>query len=209
MPLHPFLSTADTGARTVWVSRHGRTVGNDGHILQGWAAYELSESGYADVVAAKSWWDGLTIDRVVASPLVRATQTANVLFGRVDDVDVGWVEQASPGLEGLTVYDAHQARPDLCRPDGWSRTDAPRDQAQEHIDVLTARAVGALRRAALSVPSGGHVAVVSHGAVLVALLRASGFEAATVSNLGVVECTVDPAAGWQALALHDPLTATT
>jgi broad specificity phosphatase PhoE len=57
---------------TVFVSRHGRTITNESHIIQNWLPYELSASGSADVMAARKWWATRYVDVVVSSPLRRA-----------------------------------------------------------------------------------------------------------------------------------------
>lgn len=202
--LHP---PVDAGTRTVWVSRHGRTVANEQEVMQGWGDHRLSTQGRRDVQGARRWWQRRPVERVVASPVARALETAGLLFARVDDIDAGWAEQACPGLAGMTAAAAHAARPDLCRLDGWARRDAPRDPAQEHQDTVTARALGALLRAATAVPAAGAVAVVTHGAVLVGLLDLAGARADRIDNLAVLEIEVEPTAGWLLRDVHAPLDA--
>lgn len=190
--------------RKVWVSRHARTTANESGQLQGWEPFDLSPSGEADLVEARRWWSERPITWVISSPILRALRTADLLFGRVDDIDAGWSEQATPDLAGIRAAEAHARYPEIVQLDGWSRVDAPRHRAMEHIATVEARAIGALRHAAAT-PVPGDVAVVTHGAVLVALVRAAGHEAASVGNLAVAEIVVDPVSGWALSALHNPL----
>jgi broad specificity phosphatase PhoE len=213
MALTPFTQDAPPGERTVWVSRHARTSGNEAGLMQGWSDNPLSACGRRDLDAARTWWAHIPVSWVVTSPVLRAVQTGDALFGRVNDIDSGWTETAIPGLAGLNYVEAHAARPDLCRPDGWALTDHRRDPAQEHLQTVADRALGALRRAATAVPAGANVAVVTHGGVLAGLLEAAHWRpntvwgSATLANLAVIELTVDPSVGWAVAGVHSPLTA--
>ena len=210
MTLTPFPQHASPGARTVWVSRHGRTTDNERKVHQGWADTQLSPGGMADANAARPWWAGVAVSWVVTSPVRRAVQTGEVLFGAVDDIDSGWVESAIPGIVGLTYAQAYAARPDLYGADGWAAPRSRRDPAAEHEATICDRVLGALRRAAGTVDPGGHVAVVTHGSALYALVDAASQgraakSAFTPGNLAVLELLVDPAAGWTLLGVHSPL----
>jgi broad specificity phosphatase PhoE len=200
-----FTSPATAGRRTVWVCRHARTDFNDAGVVSGWRPGRITPAGRRDLANATSWWASRQPDWVVSSPLGRAVDTARLLFGRVDDIDAAWVEQATPGLEAMTVAAAHRRWPELCHENGWARRDAPRHHASEHLESVTSRALTGLRSAAAAAGVGASVAVVSHGAVLVALLAAAGRDAATVPNLAVLELAVDPTVGWELVAVHDPL----
>ena len=191
--------------RIVWVIRHARTSANEAGVLQGWERYPLSSSGQRDASLAARWWRQHNISWVVSSPVHRALETARVIFGRVDEIDSGWGEQATPDLEGKTGAVAHALFPELIGADGWSREDAARSAAVEHILTVQERGIAALRRSAIA-PSGGEVAVVTHGAVLVALLRRAGSEAQTVGNLAAAQFLVSPIRGWELVEIREPLT---
>lgn len=201
----PFTTPAHHGARTVYVTRHARTAANAARRIAGWTNPPITPEGRSEIHTAAKWWADRPIDWVISSPLERCSATATLLFGRLDDIDAAFTEQAVPGLEGLPVDRAHRLTPELCRADGWSRPDAPRDPRSEHLDTITSRVLAALRGAAAAVPAGRSVAVVTHGAVVVSVLRAAGVPAATAGNLTVVELTVDPETGWDLDAVHDPL----
>lgn len=196
--------SAAPGVRTVLVTRHGRTTGNEQLLHQHWGDWALSEVGVARTREAAAWWRDRAVDHVVSSPVHRATQTAELLFGRLDEIDAGWAEHAAPTVAGWTYAQAHAAHPDVLRADGWPVRDAPTSPLMERWDVVVDRAVQALRRAATTVAPGGTVAVVTHGSLLVALTSLGGQDSATLPNLTVAECAVDPAQGWSLTAVHDP-----
>jgi len=210
MTVNPFTQHALGGTRTVWVSRHGRTASNEADIHQGWADTPLSAGGLADALAARAWWAGVPVSWVVTSPVRRAVQTGEVLFGAVNDIDSGWVESAIPGIAGLTYAQAYQGRPDLCGPDGCGIPGRAPDPGAEHPTTISDRTLGALRRTAAAVDPGGQVAVVTHGSALAALVTAAAWgpadgRGANPGNLAVLELAVDPTAGWTLLAVHSPL----
>ncbi len=61
--------------------RHGESVGNAENRLQGQADFPLTETGRQQAQAlAKRWLaEGLTFDRVIASPLKRSRETAEII----------------------------------------------------------------------------------------------------------------------------------
>jgi broad specificity phosphatase PhoE len=193
---------AASGGRTVWVCRHALSVGNEQHVLQGWGDYPLSEQGRSQALAARRFFSDAQLAQVISSPLRRACETAQLLFGRVDEVDAGWVEQAAPAVEGLAVADAHRRCPQLLDGDGWSLPAAPFSAEVEHLTAVAARAEAAPLRAA-SAPGSGPVAAVSHGALLASLLAASGV-GGRPGNLAALETRVS-SSGWELIAVHDML----
>ena len=63
--------------------RHGQTADNKKHLLQGRKNIPLSEEGVQQAMDAKADLDaeGIVFDRVCASPLERAMQTAELISG--------------------------------------------------------------------------------------------------------------------------------
>lgn len=206
--LLPFDLPVSPGPRTVLLSRHGRTVANERKVHQSWDEWGLSRSGLQNALAARGWWTQRDVARVISSPLRRPLQTARAVLGRVDLLDAGWAEIASPGVVGMTTAEAYQRVPHLYGEDGWPVRHADGGADVETTSVLLERAQHALRRSAEAVPPGRTVAVFSHGACVAYLAQAGGLELPTVANLGVLELLVDPARGWGVVALHDPLAGT-
>jgi broad specificity phosphatase PhoE len=202
---------AQPGERTVLVSRHGRTTANEDKIHQNWGSYQLSSRGTAETETAKQWWRRWNVTHYISSPVPRAIETANRLWGRIDELDAAWGERAVPTVEGLTLEEAHRLHPTLLEPDGWVSSDAPMNPFVESRAALDSRVRAALARAASTVPEAHVVAVMTHGAVLATFLTISAEvdspDPAPVrcGNLEVLEIAVDPAKGWSVRRRHSPL----
>ena len=63
--------------------RHGQTEYNNRWLMQGWSDIPLNETGIAQAEKAAGYFrkNGITFDRVYASPLCRAVKTACVVSG--------------------------------------------------------------------------------------------------------------------------------
>ena len=90
--------------------RHGQTADNKKHLLQGRKNIPLSDEGVEQAMQAKADLDaeGIRFDRVCASPLKRAMQTASLITG-VDESDIEPIEEIIEydfgPLEGKRVED--------------------------------------------------------------------------------------------------------
>ena len=82
--------------------RHGRTKANASGLLQGRIDPELDELGVKQAAAAAEVLG--SVDRVIASPLVRAQQTAEAL-GRSVETDERFIELNYGDWEGRPVRD--------------------------------------------------------------------------------------------------------
>jgi broad specificity phosphatase PhoE len=82
--------------------RHGRTKANASGLLQGRIDPELDELGVQQAAAAAELIG--PVDRVIASPLVRAQQTANAL-GMAVETDERFIELNYGEWEGRPVKD--------------------------------------------------------------------------------------------------------
>ena len=60
----------------LYVIRHGQSESNLKKFACGWAQVNLTEKGYADAKNAGELLKGITFDRIIASDLIRAIQTA-------------------------------------------------------------------------------------------------------------------------------------
>jgi broad specificity phosphatase PhoE len=160
---------------------------------------------------AKRWWNRWDVTHYISSPVPRAIETASRLWGRIDELDVAWGERAVPAVEGLTLEEAHRLHPMLLEPDGWVSPDAPMNPFIESSAALDSRVQAALARAASTVPEADVAAVMTHGAVLAAILSISAEVGSSepvevrCGNLEVLEIAVDPAKGWSVRGRHNPL----
>ena len=86
--------------------RHGRTAANARGLLQGRIDLELDDVGRRQAIAAAAWLGD--VDRVIASPLARAQQTAASL-GLPVETDERFIELDYGDWEGTPVRDVPAA----------------------------------------------------------------------------------------------------
>ena len=103
--------------------RHGESVGNAEERFQGHADFPLTDKGRAQARALADRWklENVSFDRCLASPLLRARETAEIIVGCLDipvDFDPDWMEIDNGLLAGLTEEQAQQVapRPDFMTP---------------------------------------------------------------------------------------------
>jgi 2,3-bisphosphoglycerate-dependent phosphoglycerate mutase len=99
--------------------RHGQSVANAQNIRQGQSDFPLTELGREQACILATRWqaEGKTFDKVITSPLSRASQTAEIIAEALDlpyDTDPIWMERDNGKLAGLTFEEAKRLYP---RPD--------------------------------------------------------------------------------------------
>ncbi len=141
--------------------RHGRTVANALNLLQGHVNHELDEVGReqaAGLAAALSRIAPVT--RIVASPLLRAQQTAQAIadgIGRHEiEVDPRWIELDYGDYDGRPLDDVPATTWAQWRSDVHFRP--PGGESMDELDRRVRAALGEL----CETTRGGHVVVVSH-----------------------------------------------
>jgi broad specificity phosphatase PhoE len=151
--------------------RHGLSVANATSVVQGQLDYPLSDVGIAQATTLADYWlaQGETFDAIVSSPLLRARRTAEIIRAKLSlpvEYDPIWMERhmgEGQGLDGDEFDRLRSARP-LVSPyepmfgSGESKWDLHR-RAGDALQSLMRR------------PPGKYL-VVSHGALLNAVLRA-------------------------------------
>jgi broad specificity phosphatase PhoE len=93
--------------------RHGESIGNAQSRWQGQSDYPLTERGRAQAHALAERWTSEVVkfDLIIASPLVRAKETAQIIASALQsklEVDPIWVERDIGEMEGLTVEEVRQ-----------------------------------------------------------------------------------------------------
>jgi broad specificity phosphatase PhoE len=123
--------------------RHGRTAHNASGLLQGRVDNPLDEAGWAQAAALARV---ITPARVVASPLVRARQTAEA-FGTAVEVDERWIELDYGQLDGQPIasvpadtWRRWRADPDFAPAGGESLVDVSRRVTAACEDLVASAA---------------------------------------------------------------------
>lgn len=147
----------------VTLVRHGQTDWNLERRIQGWTDIPLNETGRrqardaAGALADREW------DRVVVSPLSRATETGEIIAGRLGlpapTPEDGLRERAHGAIEGLTFSERQARFPGSAEVPGM-------ESRQEVVE----RVERAFERIEADGPE-DRVIVVSHGGVIGSLLR--------------------------------------
>ena len=141
--------------------RHGRTVANASNLLQGHVNHELDAVGREQAAGlAPALLRIAPVTRIVASPLLRAQQTAQAIADGVGhgaiDVDQRWIELDYGDYDGRPLADVPAATWDE-----WRSNVHFRPPGGESMAELDERVRAALADLCAST-SGGHVVVVSH-----------------------------------------------
>lgn len=95
--------------RSFYFVRHGETDWNKESRLQGWTDIPLNPTGRSQAEKAAATISNLPVDLLVASPLIRAHQTAEILnaaWKKPVIIDPRLKERNFGMLEGMTVNDA-------------------------------------------------------------------------------------------------------
>lgn len=118
-----YLPMPDKSIYHVTFLRHGESVGNAEERFQGHADFPLTEKGRDQARALADRWlaEGVSFDQCIASPLLRACQTAEIISEALNiplELDPDWMEINNGLIAGLTPEQAaHVAqRPDFMTP---------------------------------------------------------------------------------------------
>ncbi|MGB8982386.1 MAG: histidine phosphatase family protein [Anaerolineales bacterium] len=163
--------------------RHGESVGNAESRWQGQSDYTLTEKGRAQSRALGQRWqsEGVRFDRVIASPLVRAKETAEIVasfVGAQVELDPILMERNIGEMEGLTIDEVRS----IPQPPYITPYD-PIGGGGEGDWALFLRAGQALHDL-LRRPPGSYL-IVSHGGLLNQLMNAVAGVAPHVDPSGV------------------------
>ncbi|MBI5963401.1 MAG: histidine phosphatase family protein [Chloroflexi bacterium] len=97
----------------ITVLRHGESVGNAESRWQGQADYPLTDTGRAQARALAGRWNNekVKFDLVIASPLVRTKETAEIIASALNvtiEFEPLWLERDNGEFSGLTVHEVRQ-----------------------------------------------------------------------------------------------------
>ncbi len=173
------------GSRHLLLLRHGQSVWNAEGRWRGQADPPLSELGEVQAVEAAGRLAGVGFSAAVASDLIRARRTAEIIAGALGVTGV----RLEPGLReidvgdwtGLTRPEIHAVWPGMLA--AWSEGRALSTPGGETRIHLAERAQATLTRVAAAASPGDRVLVVSHGALIRTLDRVLTDEPVAIPNL--------------------------
>jgi 2,3-bisphosphoglycerate-dependent phosphoglycerate mutase len=107
---------SETSFYHVTFLRHGESVGNAEDRFQGHADFPLTEKGRTQARSLADRWqnEGVTFDQCIASPLLRASQTAEIICATLQvplELDPDWMEINNGLVSGLTPEQAARVAP--------------------------------------------------------------------------------------------------
>jgi broad specificity phosphatase PhoE len=152
--------------------RHGESEGNAGGYYQGQAeGFPLTERGREQVWSLAVYWQsvGVTFDTCIASPLIRARETAEIIadiLGLEVEIDPTWMERDNGKFAG-----AHHTEVEKSPRDDMQSIYNPIGEHGETEWELYLRGGRAIQSILHRDPA--RYLVVSHGAILNATLRAT------------------------------------
>ncbi|MBC7877784.1 MAG: histidine phosphatase family protein [Anaerolineales bacterium] len=97
----------------ITILRHGQSVGNLEGRWQGQSEYPLTDTGRAQARALAERWkkEGRKFDIVIASPLARTKETAEIIASALDvkiEFEPLWLERDNGEFSGLTAIEVRQ-----------------------------------------------------------------------------------------------------
>lgn len=173
----------------VYLIRHGATAGNLQRRYIGSTDEPLCDLGVRQVERLRT--QGLRADRLFVSPLLRARQTADILFPHMPRVLVSDLRETDFGLfEGKTAAELADAPAYQAWVDSQCAGPIP---GGEEISRFKARCRAAFARAIGSIPDGSCAAFVVHGGVIMAILEGyarpqGSFYDYHIGNGGYIAC---------------------
>lgn len=164
------MSSTDKPVYTFVFVRHGESVGNVESRWQGQSDYVLTDRGRAQAQALAQRWksEGVKFDLILASPLVRARETAEIIASALSspvELDPILMERHIGEMEGLTAEEVRKKpHPPFMTPYDPIGGEGEGDWA---LFLRAGQALHALVRR-----SPGSYLIVSHGGLLNQLMNA-------------------------------------
>jgi broad specificity phosphatase PhoE len=183
--------------RGFWFLRHGQTEWNARGVSQGAVDLPLNETGRVQARAAAPLLEGRGLVGIVASPLSRARETAEIVNRALElplDFDPDLREVMFGGQEGKPLAPWFQQ---------WLDGDFTPPGA-ESFSELSARAAAALQRI---LPRPGPLLIVSHGAIFRAMRGLMGVTVKPGTPNGIPIRCEPHGEGWSVQAAEVPLPA--
>ncbi|MCI0520254.1 MAG: histidine phosphatase family protein [Chloroflexi bacterium] len=154
-----------TQEHLITLLRHGQSVDNAAGIIQGQRDYPLSPDGEEQARRLAHRWqaEGECFDFIIASPLQRALQTAQIIAENIPaplETDPDWMEIDLGEMSGMTGAEAERRFPHTDNHSPYS----PSGRTGESWWEVYLRSAGALQRLLRRPPA--RYLIVSHGGIL-------------------------------------------
>ena len=162
MPAAPFPASMST----VLLVRHGETTWNRDRRIQGWAPSSLTDRGREQAAAVAAHLAAGGVDRVVASDLRRAKETARAVTGATGapaTFDPGWRERGFGVYQGLPYDDLFSGHPEFAFGESGYAAAEVVPEGGESVLEARERVLDAWARLLADLGDGETVAVVAHG----------------------------------------------
>lgn len=155
---------------TILLCRHGETPWNRDRRVQGWAPTELTERGREQAAVLATFLNAeYAVDRIVASDLERAAETARAVSrttGAAATFDARWRERNFGRHQGLTYDDLFGTYPEYTLSEiGYAAAETV-PEGGESLLGMRERVLAAFAELRSEVGSDETVAVVAHGGPL-------------------------------------------
>ncbi len=169
----------------------------------------LSELGRRQASSLRERLDSQTVDAVISSDLVRARETAEIVFGvRAVETDARLRERYLGELEGLMRSEVADLFPEFLST--WRRDpSAVQVPGVEPFDAMVERISSFMETTRERFGVDATVACVSHGFLIRGLLSVTlGFSIGSlwrvaIENTSITELTVTPGQGYRAIRIND------
>lgn len=164
--------------------RHGRSLADDENKYEGWYDSPLTEIGREQAAQRAMGWqtEQVRFDQIIASPLLRAKETAEIIGGILDirvETDPDWMEMDNRPSAGLTKEEGIARFP----PRAFRNPYEPFHGVGESDWEVYCRAARAVEKVVRRGP--GSSLVVAHGGILNMALRAIVGAMPPVNRTGV------------------------
>lgn len=147
--------------------RHGESEGNARGVVQGHMDFGLSAIGREQAAATAESVAREPVDRVISSPLRRASETALVIGTRLGlpvEPERGLMEYDIGGASGLTPAEIRVRHPEVL--EAFARGERPQYPGEEGREVFLARVRGVLEQL---MPLQETILAITHGGVISSL----------------------------------------
>ncbi|MCZ2108183.1 MAG: histidine phosphatase family protein [Dehalococcoidia bacterium] len=149
--------------------RHGESEGNASGVVQGRLDFGLSERGERQAMATAARLHDLEVERIIASPLRRATETARAIaepHGLAVELEPALMEYDIGIVSGLTGAEIRERHPEVAA--AYARGERPRFPGEEGREAFRQRIAGLVDSIHRS-ESAETVVAVAHGGVVNAI----------------------------------------